>query len=75
MTRTAMTLAQAQALKPGDKFRDLNDGHVEIVVNKDSVGGYMEPAYTWSVPEGMFKDVGQHADAIYRYDEMAAFND
>lgn len=74
MTRVAMTPEQAMALKPGDKFLDLNDGHVEIVVNKDSVGGYLEPTYTWSVPEGMFTDVGQSADAIYRYDEMAVFN-
>jgi len=71
MTRIAMTIEEAMALKPGDRFLDLHDGHVEIVVNKDSVGGYLGNEYVWSVPEGMFTDVGQHSDAIYRFDEIA----
>jgi hypothetical protein len=55
--RIALTLEQAKALKPGDRFMNLETGAVSVVVKKQATtsrgksSSYVDDQYVWSVPE------------------------
>lgn len=72
--RIALTLKQAMALKPGDRFVDLAHGFVQVVLEKSGLDGFLEDKWTWSVDEANYTDPNQECDSIYLFDEMAAYN-
>lgn len=77
--RIALTLEQAKALKPGDRFRNLETGVVSVVVKKQATtsrgkpSSYVDEKYVWSVREDMYTHPEQNADEIFKFDEMAAY--
>lgn len=74
--RVPLTLEQANALKPGDRFRDLGNGSVHVVVAKENgtFSCFMDEQWVWSVPEAKYEGPTQESDGIYKFDEMAAYD-
>jgi hypothetical protein len=71
--RIPLTLEQANALKPGDRFLDLGNGSTQVVVEKDGDVGFHEDKWVWAVAEADYVGPSQESDAIYMFDEMAAY--
>jgi len=73
--RIALTLEQASALKPGDRFLDLGNGSTQVVVQKSSgaFSCFTEDQWVWAVAEADYVGPTQECDAIYKFDEMAAY--
>jgi hypothetical protein len=71
--RIPLTLEQAKALKPGDRFLDLGNGSTQVVVEKDGKPAFGEDRWVWAVAEADYVGPTQESDAIYLYDEMAAY--
>ena len=74
--RVPLTLEQANALKPGDPFLNLENGSTQVVVSKEegTFSCFVEPEWIWSVPEADYESPTQTSVGIYRFDEMAAYN-
>jgi hypothetical protein len=72
--RIPLTLEQANALKPGDRFLDLYNGSTQVVVEKDGnvVCGFYGDEWVWSVAEADYVGPTQECESIYKFDEMAA---
>ncbi len=71
--RIALTLEQAKALKPGDRFLDLDTGSTQVVLQKDGLDGFLEDRWVWSVAEADYVGPTQECESIYKFDEMAAY--
>lgn len=71
--RIALTLEQAMALKPGDRFMDLDNGSIQVVVAKGDHDAFSEDRWVWAVGEADYVGPTQESDAIYKFDEMAAY--
>lgn len=72
--RIPLTLEQAAVLKPGDRFLDLYNGSTQVVVEKDKLDAYREGQWVWSIDEADYVGPTQEPDAIYKFDEMAAYD-
>ena len=71
--RIALTLEQAKALKPGDRFLDIGNGSTQVVVQKGSFSSFAENEWVCAVAEADYVGPTQECDAIYKFDEMAAY--
>lgn len=73
MKRIPLTLEQANALKPGDRFLDISNGSTQVVVEKKGLDSFYEDKWVWAVAEADYVGPTQESDAIYLFDEMAAY--
>ena len=71
--RIALTLEQAKALKPGDRFLDLANGSTQVVLQKNGLDGFLEDRWVWSVAEADYVGPTQECESIYKFDEMVAY--